>query len=291
MIFGATGALGAPTIEAFNSVLFKDKINAPVRVFSRKVDESKNTDAVKYVAGDILADSEGVIAAISGADVIISLLAGTPELTLAIEKVVLEVKPKLYIPSQFGADLSRVENIFPGIMATKSEHCDRLRKQGVNVVEIYTSYFVGGPWLYEINGHVGIDTTNKSVTYLGSADQDFSYTHLSDVGRAIAVVATSDPAQFPAVLKIQSGKSTPAEITKLWETRHNTKLEVKGVIPRDQVLTEAKEDWRTNGFDFKKFFYYLNVLLAAGKEGGLLFLEDNNELINPDETLWKWSKF
>lgn len=290
-IFGSNGALGAPTIAAFESETFKDKVQAPVSVFTRSAAGKTNSDVIQYVEGDLSADPEGIAEKVKNIDVIISLLTFSPEVSEAIEKVVSIAKPKLYIPSQFGSNVVVGNQIFPGFLAGKDEHSQKLRSQGIKVVDIHTSVFVGGPWVYEINGHFGLDTASKSVTYLGSPDAEVSFTHTIDIGRTIAAVATKDPAELPDRLDVRSGTISAAQVVKLWETRHNTTLDVKAIIPKEQALAEAKEEWNKNGFVPEKFMYYLNVLIANGSEAGLLEGESGSEFINPGESLWTWEKF
>lgn len=75
------------------------------------------------------------------------------------------------------------------------------------------------------------------------------------------------PVDLPDEISVQSGHITPAQVVKLWENRHNNKLEVKATIPKEKALTEAKADWTKNVFDYNKFFYYVNVLATQSLEG------------------------
>lgn len=290
-IFGANGALGAPTIAAFESETFKNKIQTPISVFTRSAAGKTDSEVIKYVEGDVLNDPEGIAEKVKGFDVIISLLSFSPEISQAMEKIVSISKPKFYIPSQFGADVAVAGKFLPGFLAGKEEHSKSLRSQGIKVVDIHTSVFVGGPWVYEINGHFGLDTASKSVTYLGSPDQEVAFTHTNDIGRTIAAIATKDPAELPDKIDVRSGTLTAAQVVKLWETRHNTTLEVKAIIPKEQALAEAKEDWSKNGFQPAKFMYYLNVLIANASDSGLLSGKSGSEFVNPNESVWTWEKF
>lgn len=290
-IFGSNGALGAPTIAAFESETFRDKVKAPVHVFTRSTEGKINSDVIQYVEGDIVANPEEIAQKVKDFDVIISLLTFSPDLAQAIEKVVSIAKPKLYIPSQFGTNIANAGKLLPGFLAAKDEHSQQLRSKGIKVVDILTSVFVGGAWVYEINGHFGVDTTSNSVTYLGSPNEEVSFTHTNDIGRVIAAVATKDPKDLPDQVDVRSGTITAAQVVKLYETRHNTTLEVKAIVPKEQALAEAQEDWNKNGFQPAKFMYYLNVLIANAGEGGLFSDAPGNELVNPGESVWTWEKF
>lgn len=290
-VFGSNGTLGAPLLAALESPAFRDSLKKPVLVFTRDVGDRKDTEVVKWVAGDLVGNPEGVASQLKDIDVIISLLPYSPAVFGAIEQVVLLAKPKLYIPSQFGTKLTASQKFFPGFLKGKLDHSEALRAKGIKVLDIYTSVFVGGPWTYEINGHLGIDTASGSVTYLGSPDQKVSFSTLEDIGRVIASLATKNIADLPDEVRVQSGFVTPAEVKESWETRHNKKLEVRATIPKEQVAAEAKEEWAKNGFLPEKFLYYLNVLVSQGLDGGLLFDSNDNEFVNPGESFWKWEKF
>ncbi|RKP29385.1 hypothetical protein METBISCDRAFT_28274 [Metschnikowia bicuspidata] len=196
-----------PVIEAFESALFKDKVQRLVTVVTRDTTSKKDTETIKYQVGDIVADPEGDV------DVVISVLQESPQIFEAIGKVVELIRPKIYIPSRFGTRAEKASKVFPGLFDVKSNHSKSIRD-----------------------------------------------------GK-LAVLGHQPPADLPDEISVQSGHITPAQVVKLWETRHNDKLEVKATIPKEQALTEAKADWTKNGFDYNKFFYYVNVLATQSLEG------------------------
>lgn len=61
-IFGAKCTSDTPVIEAFESALFKDKVQRLVTVITRDTTSKKDTETIKYQVGDIVADPEGVTA-------------------------------------------------------------------------------------------------------------------------------------------------------------------------------------------------------------------------------------
>lgn len=76
-ILGANGALGAPVLAALESSTFRDSFQKPAILITRNAADKKNTDAVEYRSGDLVADPEGVAETIKGVDVVISLLGFT----------------------------------------------------------------------------------------------------------------------------------------------------------------------------------------------------------------------
>lgn len=292
-IFGLNGALGATTIAAFQNPTFSNNFQLPILAITRDPSNKVSTDVVKYVQGDIQDGKANLIKELANVDVAISLLPHTPEVLGSIEQILESVKPSVYIPSQFGTDISASDTIFPGLAASKSNHSKKVRTFGIKVVDIYTSFFVGGIWMYQVIGHIGADVKSKTVTYLGSPDSKFSYTSIDDIGRVVASVSSkafSAPKDFPDSVKVQSGFLTPAEVVHRYESTNNVKFEVKEIVPREQVFEEAKAIW-AKGYDRTKFLYYINALLSQGVGAGVLFGENDDEIVNPGESLWKWVKF
>lgn len=288
-VFGLNGALGGPTLEALTSAPFAGKVAFPIKAITRTPQES--TDKVQYIKGDLTSD-EGVSALIEqlkDVDVIIELLNGNPTLDSAMEKIVGTVKPKLFIPSQFGTDLKATEKVFPGFLSSKEIHSANARKSGVKTVDVITSlFFTKGSFLDTLVQHAGIDPEEKTVTYYGPENTQFSFSNTDDIGKAIAAIATLENKDvLPDVLHIHSGKITYKDVVKRWEAINGVTLKSKSYT-WEETQKLAKDTWAT-GFDPSKFLLYLNLLIGIGE--GLKFDQVDNELINPSESLFKWSSF
>ncbi|QFZ27189.1 putative eugenol synthase [Clavispora lusitaniae] len=288
-IFGLNGTLGAPTLNAIQTT-FADKFSFPVLAVTRDTSKVTSTDKVKYIKGDYINGTSELAEQLKGTDVIIELVSPNPDLFAAIESIVTQVKPKLFIPTQFGCDLEAAAKTFPGFLGIKKAHSDKIRETGIKVVDVYNGFFAEGAWLYEIIGHVGADLESKTVTYFNSPSLAFSYSSLKDVGLAIASVASKPVSELPDKVRIQSGTVTFEEVVKKYEETHNVKLEVKEVVPKEEVIKQSKEVWG-QGFNPAKFLYYLQVLASLGPDGGVTFSSNDDELVNPGESLWKWTKY
>lgn len=288
-VFGLNGTLGQPTLEAIKSPVFADKFQFPILAVTRNSSKYTSDEHVKYIQGDYINGQDALVKELSGVDVIVELLHPEPQLFAATEAIASQVKPKIYIPSQFGTNLEDANKVFPGFLDIKTNHSDAIRKFGIKVVDIYNGFFAQGHWLYEVIGHVGADVNTKTVTYYGSPDQKFAYSSLTDVGRVIASAASKPASELPDKLKVQSGEVSNAEVVKRYEETHDVKFEVK-TIPQEDVLAEAKQVW-AQGFDPSKFLYYLQVLVSAGVDKGVSFSKNDDELVNPGESLWKWAKY
>ncbi|KAL6451552.1 hypothetical protein SBY92_002895 [Candida maltosa Xu316] len=277
-IIGLNGSLGKP-------------VQFPIKAISRKDPETKDPN-VDYVVSAI---DDGTIDSISqrlaGTDVIIELTGANPDLFSKVEKIVAKVKPKLFIPSQFGTDIEALETYAPGLLTFKQIHSENVRKLGVKVVDILTSLFaVPGAFLYEWVHAVGIDPHAKTVKLIGGADSKFHVSKVTDIGNTVAFVATSDPKTLPNTVKIASDEISVQNVIDRYSKDHGIELKVVSTQPAEEAKKELIDSLK-NGFNHEKFLWYLNVVLAQGLDKGLLFSKLDNELVNPGESLWKWGKY
>lgn len=286
-IIGTSGFLGKPTLDAFESPLFEDKFQFPIKALSRS--SKPSTDKIKYIQGNL--DDDGiskVVEEFKGIDVIIELSG--PQVFGPVESIVKQVKPKLFIPSQFGTEIDKSDKIFPGLLSIKTEHSNVIRDAGIKVVDVISSLFAApGAFLYEIVGQVGIEPESKSVTYRGDPDLEFSFTHVNDIGRSVVAIAATEPSKLPNKIRIQSGLITPRQVVEKYEKNHNVKLAVKNESSQE-ALKEGQARY-AKGFNLEDFLYYLSVLVSQGVDNGLLFSQNENELVNPGNKLWTWEKY
>lgn len=292
-VFGLNGALGDSTIAAFLSATFAEKFSLPILAVTRDASQKTSNDVVKYVQGDLQNAPDALAAALTGVDVVVSLVGASPANFAGLEQILASIKPKLYIPSQFGIDIPAASSVFPGLLGIKEKHLEKVRTLGIKVVDISTLLFAGGPWLRRVIGQVGGNVEEKSVRYLGSPESQFSYTTITDIGKVVASVAfkvVDSPADFPNHLNVQSGFLTPQEVIQTYEKENEVSFTVKEIVPKELVLEEAKRVW-AEGFNPSKFLYYLNVLISQGQGSGITFFTNDNDIVNPGESLWKWSKF
>lgn len=287
-VFGLSGALGASTLEALQSSTFASKIQYPIKAFSRK--EHDSTNKVQYFKTD-LTNVDELIEILKGTDVIIDLLAVNPTAFAAVDKIVTSVKPKFFIPSQFGVDIEAVQKYAPGFLGLKSTRSKALREAGIKVVDVLTSYFaIPGSFLYEVVGVAGIDPKTQSYNVKGDLDTEISVSTNSDIGKSLAALATTDVSTVPDIVKIYSEKVTIGKVVSTYEKDHDVKLKLTETQTAEEALTEFKTVW-AKGFDSNKFLYYLHVVASQGVDKGANFGANQRELVNPGESLWTWGKF
>ena len=289
-IIGLNGFIGKHVLNAINSGVFDSKIQFPVKAITRK-EGSQSTDKIKYIVSpETSPDDANLIDSLKGVDAIVELTGPNPELFSKIEKIVEKVKPKLFIPSQFGVDIAQVNSYAPGFLALKTQHSQAVRKLGIKVVDIITAFFaVPGSFLYEQAGGVGI--TEKGVNLIGDIDQKFHVSKLEDVGNVVLAVATHQPySDLPDTIHVASEVITVKDVIDRYEKSKGIKLDI---ISKKSAEEGKKEfvDKLNAGFNPNDFVFYLQVIVAQGLDKGLYFSKLDNELFNPNESLWKWGKF
>ncbi|CUM57131.1 unnamed protein product [Debaryomyces tyrocola] len=286
-IIGTSGFLGKPTLDAFESSIFADKFQFPIKALSRS--SKPSTDKIEYIQGSL--DDEGidkVVESFKGVDVIIELSG--PKVYGPVETLVKQVKPKLFIPSQFGTEIDKSDKVFPGFLDIKTKHSKAVRDVGIKTVDVITSLFASpGAFLYEIVGQVGIDSESKTVTYRGDPNIKFSFTHVNDIGRSVVAIAAIDPSKLPDKIRIQSGLITPSQVVERYEKDHNVKLAVKNESA-EEALKAGKAKY-AQGFNPADFLFYLSVILSQGVDHGLRYSQNENELVNPGNASWNWDQY
>ncbi|EGW29892.1 CIP1 protein [Spathaspora passalidarum NRRL Y-27907] len=287
-VFGLHGSLGQPTIDAINSGKFDNKLKFPVKAITRK--DKTSTDRIEYIKTEINPDTVDSIAAkLPGVDVIIELLACTPDLFACTEQIVAKVKPKLFIPSQFGSDYTVCNEFVPGMFYNKISHSENVRKMGVKAVDIITTFFAQpGLYMYEVVGHLGIDPKTKSYFQIGDLNTKVPFTRVEDIGYVVLAVSTTPIDTLPDEIKVKSGSISYADAIDKYEQTHDVKLEKSSEITTDEARKQLNEKLKqTGGFNWNDFLWYLHVIGAHGID----YDEKDNELINPNQSVWEWTKY
>lgn len=283
-VIGINGLLGKPVLEALTSEKFSGNYSLPVRAISRKKSDKEDSELIKYYEGF---DSDSYKKALAGADVVISL-TGTP--SQEVLDAVIATKPKLYIPSQFGTDLSKP--LFVPVLDLKVQHSKAARDAGIKVVDVYTALFAKeGSFLYEIIAHVGADVQNKKVRYVGDPHTKFNFSTFPDIANTLAVLASKEPSSIPDTIRIYSGVTDQESVIKRYEQSHGIKFETS-TISLDDAIAEAKERFsKWTDFNIQDFFFFLQVFAAGGEGKGVAFVTDNErEFVNPGESIFKWGQ-
>lgn len=278
-VFGTSGVLGKYVLEALTSDLVANKIAYPIKAITTKDKSGESTDKLEYIQGDVATNPDAIAERLEGVDVIISLVKVEEAIIKGMEKIVISVKPKIYIPSEYGIYHKDVDFSHP-MLDIKARHSNATRKAGIKTVEVATAFFRIPPaYLYGFTNHAGIDQQSKTVIY--SDNKTLEYSTGRDIANSLSVIATTDPSKVEDVYFISSGTLQVEDVVAKLEKEQNTKYEVIHKT-KEEILNEYK----ASDNDFIK---YLFAVFAQGK--GTVWETSSNELVNPGESLWKWESF
>ncbi|CDK26151.1 unnamed protein product [Kuraishia capsulata CBS 1993] len=287
-VLGTNGFLGKPILEALQSPTFSAKYTLPIRALTRDKSKYEDTDLVKYYE-IVPNDANSIAEALKGVDVFVNVGGGATDHGLVLEGVLKAGGVKLYIPSQFGTALSDASYL--PILQGKVDHSAKARAEGLKTVDIYTSLFAApGSFLYEVIAAIGFDKDSNTATFRGDPAAKFDISFLPDIGKSVASLSALEPSTLPDEIRISSDQVTQEEVLARYEKTHSVKVERKS-ISKEDALKYAKELLSTKGFDFADFFLYLQTFISQGDDKGLAFTKNDDELVNPGESLWKWTKF
>ncbi|KZT64192.1 NAD(P)-binding protein [Daedalea quercina L-15889] len=298
VLVGATGTLGKEVADVFLSsyrsyfphiiATVRDSTTAEAKVLSDKGAELVQLDQTDLVAS--------FTKAFQGADVVVNLLGTTPHAYRdAVGEAAIKSGVKVYFPPEFGTD-HRI-NDFPGWdhaeWIFKGQHAQKYRELGAGktkVIAVYTGAFLEiflSPWL-------GFDTANLTYTCYGSPDVKVSTTSMADIGRAIAELALlalnpETAATVPDDVRIAGDTRSCRDVKEIVQrVRRELGVEPSGEIKlvsldladfREKIRAEHLQQPKEAPLDHGK------ILFGEGKAD---FSENNNRLVNPGQSIWKW---
>nr|VWO94474.1 Nucleoside-diphosphate-sugar epimerase [Ganoderma boninense] len=286
-VVGGTGFVGRNISDAFVTD-FRISFSR-VRILTRDATTPK-AQGLAYEGAELFQVNEDDVhnsldEAFADIDVIVNTLPSTvsDRVNYAVLQAVARSRAKVYFLSEFEADHRHLN--FPGI-----ENVEWVRRQALarearrsfrgKVIALYTSLFFELAMAHPV---LGFDIANNEFTAYGSPTQRVSFTSLRDIGRAVARLAilstNTDAACVPDDVRIAGGTVT-------FEDVRDIVARVRGLPParvRTEDLRERRRMLRTPGVPFPEF-----VRVAMGE--GKLDLEEanDNELVNPGGTMWKW---
>ncbi|GME75087.1 unnamed protein product [Ambrosiozyma monospora] len=291
-VFGTNGALGKPTIEALTSPTFSSKISFPIRAITRDPTKYTSTEKVKYYKADAK-DVDSFKDALTGVDVFINLGGishGYYDAPLDALLRFAKSTIKLYIPSEFGVELDATD--LPGFFGYKVKHSERARASGVKTIDVCTALFFGpGSYLYE--QVCGLDPVTNVALVGGDGNIKFDVCYLGDIGKALAAIVTycdGDYSQLPDKIRISSDRITNEEALDHYEKIHPGVKITRKYLSQKEIYKKTHEMYNA-GFDMNDFLSYLHYMMSQGEGKGLAFTKNENELINPGQSLFKWIKF
>ncbi|CUA72934.1 hypothetical protein RSOLAG22IIIB_10406 [Rhizoctonia solani] len=251
---GANGYVGKAFVNAFLAQGLDTRIltraesinSAPLQEFKSK---GASLHAISYD------DESGISKTLQGVDVLVSTVAGAAFLSAQVPliKAAKAAGVKLFFPSEYGSVFEDTSNPSPVIQAKKTV--------------IKTAQDVGLPFAVLSNGGfpeycfippLGYNFAEKKVTVWGDGNAKSTWTTVRSVADWLAnVLKTVPTSQLEnKYLRIQGNVASANEVIKLWEAKHNDKLNVE-----KRALKELDDRVGTSGEDL------LAVLLQEWSSG------------------------
>ncbi|OSD02068.1 NAD(P)-binding protein [Trametes coccinea BRFM310] len=293
-ILGGTGLLGEPLSVVFLTE-YKSRFGE-VRVVTRNPASEtaqglRSKGAVLYKL-DEANPREALEASFVGVDAIVNLLSAgfiAAEITDAAMEAAAQSTAKVYFPSEWGGDRSTVD--FDGygleVWALKEEIIRRTRNlmKAKKVIAVYTGAFL--EIVFRPGRFNWFKVPSDVYECTGPASQRITLTSMTDIGRATARLSllSLDPAtasQVPDEVRLAGSTVSIEDIRDLIAKYTGKKAEIKC-----HDLTAAKELLKAGGpGKAQDLFQYLGVVAGEGKFD--YSRENENEVVNPGGSLWRW---
>jgi hypothetical protein len=186
---------------------------------------------------------------------------------------------KLYIPSEFGVDHYREGHVVHPEWTMKQNHfklATELSADRVRICRVVNGMFLEdslGPWF-------GFETQKGEIRLFGKNDTVLTFTSLGDVGRAVAEIASMRVEDVPEKVYLAGCVMTVQQIADLWDGK------VKIVELSEEEKGKAEVAIR-EGRPYSDKDPALGIQLAMA-EGIDFSGKNDNELVNPGESRWKW---
>lgn len=267
---GASGYVGKAIANALlNTKVFDLRLlSRPSSLDSALLQEFKGRGASLH--GISYDDQASIVTALQGVDVLISTVAfeGLVSAQTPLIKAAKAAGVKLFFPSEFAVPFEG-ENPPPRV-AQKKVALEVAKKEGLPVAIVNHGVFPE----YTFIPPVGINFAEKKVTIWGDGNTKVNWTPVDSVGSWVAGALKTHPIEKlqGGDFRITSQVATLNEVVKIWEQKHNDKLQVEY-----RPIKELDERLAANPGDL---FALISKLWALGLAH---FTETGNKFV-PD---WK----
>ena len=144
---------------------------------------------------------------------------------------------RLYFPSEFGVN-HYVHDFAHDEWDAKKHHFrlaeELLAPADIRVCRVYADLFLEdsvGPWF-------GFSTRSSRYEAVGSPAQRTSYTSMHDVGKALAVLASSPPGDIPAEVLLSGDSKSFSDIACIMEEHGASSIQIS-TVPLDDYKTKV----------------------------------------------------
>lgn len=296
-IVGATGNLGTDISEAFLNhyrphfpqviAVVRDPTSANARKLADAGAELRQIDTTDIVLS--------FARAFTGVDVVVSAVSMAPvEYHDALFDGALKAGVKVYFPSEFGMNYHLIEfrEYKEPIWDAKAQHVAHARElaQGkMKIIVLATGLFTE----YVLTLWFEFDAATLTFAFAGSPDSKLAVTAKVDIARSVAqltLLALSPDSAVPDVVYVAGQNVSYREIGQAIEgVSEEFGLERKKVTLNAADLESYKIAAREEEVRSGKPNILKHIKIALG-EHKMDFSYNNNELVNPGETLWKWKR-
>lgn len=287
-LYGTGGVLFEPITQRLLES-YKGIINLPLRGLTRDASKKVSTYEIKYFT----CESDDLTTFKSGlecVDVLINLAGSNWDPPIAAA-VALNIDLKLYIGPQFGTELDKSLFVDYGI-AIKFQHTNHWRTKGnYKTVDLVTSLFVD-EWIEDL---IIFDYNRdlKEADIYGFEDDTIDISYFPDIAWAVGeIIKQGNNNGFKTLMdriRISSDKIQLKQLFDKFEEKNNVKV-IKHIHAREVLISSALELAKKN-FTWNDIYFYLKAVVASGVDKGASFSVTENEYINPDEVIFKWTKF
>ncbi|KAJ9627284.1 hypothetical protein H2203_003746 [Taxawa tesnikishii (nom. ined.)] len=270
-IAGATGHLGQHLTNILLSPTYRSSF-ASIIVLTRQDPKSSQLLSKWQSSGAQIRsyDSDNMASSLSGIDVLINAIGSTGhDMKDKIASALPSTDVKIYLPSEFGVDHTVHDFPLPEWDYKKS-----------HAAGVYCGLFMEDSIAHWFGFGVPEKGRYESV---GGKETPVAFTSLDDVGRAVAVLCAMPAEDVPEEVHLAGDNVSMAGIAALMEAAGGGEIGVEEV-----ELQPYKERFVKSGE--KKPSHYLRFLMGEGKidHSGNGMLSNENDVVNPGETKWKW---
>ncbi|KAB5591507.1 hypothetical protein CTheo_5064 [Ceratobasidium theobromae] len=237
---GANGLVGKPFANAFlDANAFQLRIlTRPSSIDSAPLQEFKSRGASLYPIS--YEDETSIIKALEGVDVLVSTVgdSGIISAQIPLIKAAKTAGVKTFFPSEYGSIFEGDSNPSPVIQGKKAV-VKVAKEAGLPITSLCTGAFPE----YCLIPLFGYAFADKKVTAWGDGNAKTSWTTVRSVADWLANVLKTTPVEQlqNKYLRIQGNAVSVNEIVKLWEQKHNAKLEVE-YRPLKEIDDRVKAD-------------------------------------------------
>ncbi|KIO26435.1 hypothetical protein M407DRAFT_24284 [Tulasnella calospora MUT 4182] len=280
-IAGATGHLGPYVVRAFLEPSIHPLQVKRVVAFTRNATSDSAKDL--ETRGAEVIEGAPTVQDLKGIDVFINVLSDKVSVDVrdTYAQAAAEAGVKVYFPNEFVADARLLDFEHP-LYKMKVTHAKRARELGsgkMKVVSVYSGQFLD--YLFWGGAMIGLDTVNRTYTVSGLPANKFGITSMADVGTALArfsILAAENPASVPDHVRLSGDAVSFAELATVVGNERGETIEVKSTS-----AAETKQKLIDNPADFLSLVRYM---LGSGVTD--FSKENENELVNPGQSLWRW---